>query len=209
MRRTKVFEWEPKTQGIKMRNFCINLERRPERWRYVRNEFHKLGIDVERFIAYDIKPGWVGCSKSHLEIMRLCKDENMFGIYEDDVKILRGLSVLHRAFEQLPEDWDCLYLGASPKQQQERISENLFRLNNAHVTHAIIWRNRTGGAVKHILSHEHHIKKYDDYLATVIQPKFNCFVTYPMVATQIQFQSDTCTRSDVSTIEKNYNLYCQ
>jgi len=192
-----------------MRNFCINLDRRPERWNYVQNEFHKLGIDVERFAAYDIKPGWVGCAKSHLEIMRMCNDENMFGIYEDDIKVLRGLSVLHKSFEQLPDDWDCLYLGASPKEPQKRYSENLFMLNNAHVTHAIIWRNRTGGAVEHILSHEHHIRKYDDYLATVVQPQFNCFVTFPMVATQIQTQSDTCTRSDVSTIETNYNKYCK
>ena len=109
---------------------------------------------------------------------------------------------------QLPSKWDCLYLGASPKEPQVRYSDNLFRLNNAHVTHAIIWHNRKDGAVDYILEHRNEINKIDDYFAKVIQPRFNCFVIYPMLCTQKQTKSDTCGRSDVSTIVNNYNRYC-
>ena len=192
-----------------MKNYVINLNRRVERWQYVKEHLADLGIKVIRFPAIDTKPGWVGCRESHLQILELCKDEEVFTIYEDDVKFVGGPDSIEPIMSQLPPDWDCLYLGASPKEPQERYSENLFRLKNAHVTHAIVWHNRKDGAVEYILSHKHHIRKWDDYLATVIQPMFNCFVVYPLVVTQIQFQSDTCGRSDVSTIEKNYNLYCK
>jgi GR25 family glycosyltransferase involved in LPS biosynthesis len=168
-----------------------------------------MKIRVTRFTALDTKPGWVGCAMSHLTLMEQNKNEDRFAIYEDDVKFLHRLELVHIAMLQLPDDWDCLYLGASPKEPQQRYSGNLFRLKNAHVTHAIIWHNRKGGVVEYILSHSSHIRKYDDYLATVIQPQFNCFVTYPMIATQQTIgNSDTCTRNDLSTIIKNYNKFC-
>lgn len=190
-----------------MLKYVINLDRRTDRLKHTEQEFSAEGLDFIRFSAFDTKPGWKGCRDSHIAIMELCKNEEKFAIFEDDVKFLMKLEGTIGT-EQLPTDWDCLYLGASPKEPQVRYSENLFRLKNAHVTHAIIWHNRKNGAVEYILSHRGDIRKYDDYLATVIQPMFNCFVIYPMVATQVQFQSDTCKRSDVSTILTNYNKYC-
>lgn len=192
-----------------MKSYVINLDRRVERWQYVREHLASLGIRVIRFSAIDTKPGWAGCRESHLRIMELCKDEEVFTIYEDDVKFVGSPDSIEPIMSQLPPDWDCLYLGASPKEPQERYSDSLFRLKNAHVTHAIIWHNRKDGAIEYILSHKHHIRKWDDYLATVIQPMFNCFVVYPLVATQETIgNSDTCTRSDLTTIIKNYNEFC-
>jgi GR25 family glycosyltransferase involved in LPS biosynthesis len=192
-----------------MMNYVINLDKRVERWYYVREHLHDIGIRVQRFPAIETKPGWRGCAESHLRILSKMEMGGITAIYEDDVMFLQPLEVMYKALDQLPDDWDCLYLGASPKEPQERYSENLFRLKNAHVTHAIIWYKRIGGAVEYILSHKDEIKKIDDFFATVIQPRFNCFVAYPIVAIQKQFQSDTCHRSDVSTIQKNYNLYCK
>jgi hypothetical protein len=127
---------------------------------------------------------------------------------EDDVQFLQPLDALYKSIAQLPEDWDCLYLGASPQEPQERYSKNLFRLKNAWCTHAILWHPRDSGAVGYILGHKGDIQKIDVFMADVIMPEFNCFITYPMVATQKQTQSDTCKRSDVSTILKNYNKFC-
>jgi hypothetical protein len=141
--------------------------------------------------------------------MELCKDEEYFMILEDDVEVVEDLDYVSMAIEQLPKDWDCLYLGASPKEPQVRYSDNLFRLKNAHVTHCIMWHNRPGGAVEYILAHRDEIRKIDDFFANIVQPQFNCFVCYPMVMSQKQFQSDTCTRSDVSTILTNYTNFCK
>ena len=161
-----------------------------------------------RFPAVDTTPGWVGCRESHLQVLEMFKDCDGFAIYEDDVKFLTSLDYIYIAMGQLPDDWDMLYLGASPKEPQERYSDNLFKVKNAHVTHAIIWHPRVGGAIDYILEHRQEIRKIDDFFATTIQPKFNCFLTYPLICTQIQTKSDTCGRSDVSTIMNNYNRYC-
>jgi GR25 family glycosyltransferase involved in LPS biosynthesis len=194
-----------------MKCYCVNRDDRPERWDDVQQEFKRIGLDgVIRFPAVIDPIGWKGCRDSHLAILELCKYEDGVMILEDDVVFTEGSSwIIKDALSQIPIDGgDCLYLGASPRQPQVRYSKNLFKLNEAYTTHAIIWHNRKGGAVEYILNHKDDISKVDNYFASVIQPKFNCFVTYPMVATQRQYQSDTCKRSDVSTILTNYNRFC-
>lgn len=110
---------------------------------------------------------------------------------------------------QLPLDWDCLYLGASPQEPQERYSENLFRIKNSWCMHAILWHNREGGAIEYLLANKDRINKIDVFMAQEVMPKFNCFLIAPMVATQRETgTSDTCAKSDVSTIKTNYDKYC-
>lgn len=189
--------------------FCINLERRKDRRQLMEKEFAKVGLSPTFINGADIKPGWVGCRESHLAILDDAWLGDVFVVFEDDVQFLQDLSIVDKALSQLPEDWDMLYLGASPKQPQVRYSDNLIRLNNAHVTHAIIWHYREGGALEYILDHANEVKKIDDYFATVIQPKFNCFVTYPMAATQTSAggNSDTCKYVDLSSIVRYYNKH--
>lgn len=196
-----------------MKTFCINLSRRKDKWAYVQEEFKRIGLSqVIRFDAINKSPGWVGCRESHLEIMRMCKGDDQFIIFEDDVRFLfdkkQSLLTIALAVSELPADWDCLYLGASPRRLQVKYSDHLYKLNDAVCAHAIAWHNRKNGVVEFILSNASAIRKIDDYFATIIQPNFNCFAVYPMVVTQKQFDSDTCKRSDVSTIEKNYKQFC-
>jgi hypothetical protein len=186
-----------------MKVFCINLDRRSDKWAYVRIEFERMDIRVIRITGIDIKPGWVGCREGHLQIIENNRDEGMCMVFEDDVKFLEPWETIERALSQLPIGWDMLYLGASPKEPQKRYSQNLFRLKNAHCMHAYIINN-SNGCMDYVLDHRQNIKKIDDYFATEIQSRFDCFITYPMAVTQIQFSSDTCQRSDVSTIHKNY-----
>jgi hypothetical protein len=193
-----------------MKVFCINRNDRPQRWNDVWDELIRVGIKPERFSAVVAKPGWIGCRDSHLKLFEQNKDREHLLIFEDDVKFLVDpVNAIAECFAELPPDWDCLYFGASPKEPQERYSEHLFRLKNAHTTHAILW-NMKGDAVDYILDHKDDIKKIDDFFATVIQPMFKCFVVFPMVATQSdKHNSDTCKRSDVSTILKNFTEFCK
>ena len=193
---------------MKMKTFVINLNRRPERWVVTKEHLYLQGFIATRFPAID--NGWQGCRDSHLAILEKCKKEVFFFVFEDDVLFINDRSYLNECVSQLPNDWDCLFLGASPQDPQERYSDNLFRLKNAKTTHAILWHTREGGAVDYILSHKEDIGKIDDYFCREIFPKFNCFLTYPLLCTQRETgTSDTCKRSDVSTIEKNYNKYCK
>lgn len=193
-----------------MKKYCINLDRREDRWEKAKEQFDYLGWDVERFSAFDEKPGWIGCAKSHVEILkRHVGDPKPFMIFEDDVKFITGEDVLEYIEEELPEGWDMVYLGVSPKQEQIRYSEHLFRTNNAHVTHAIMWKWREHGALECVVNHKDGIGKFDDFLVSDVQPVFNCFSVFPMMCTQWDEKSDICHRSDVSAIERNFKLYCR
>jgi len=191
-----------------MQSYIINRQDRPERLNHAREELSKQQLNARVFKAFITKPGWLGCRDSHLAVMEKCKEEDMFLILEDDILFLGDFhTALDEVSGELPSDWDCLFLGASPQEPFERYSPHLFKMGKAWCAHAIVWHNRPNGAIEYILSHKSDINKIDVFFANEIFPKFNCFLIYPLLVTQVQFKSDTCTRSDVSTIAKNYSLY--
>jgi GR25 family glycosyltransferase involved in LPS biosynthesis len=191
-----------------MKTWVINLDRRIERWYYIREHLAEHDLKPIRFTAIDKNPGWVGCRQSHLEILRQSRNEDAILIFEDDAMFVNDMAIVDMAIEQLPINYDVLYLGASPQEPQERYSKNLFRLHNALCLHAYLITNNNG-CIDYILNHAETIRKIDDFFAHDVQYHFNCFVCYPIVCTQRQFQSDTCKRSDVSTILTNFNKFCK
>jgi hypothetical protein len=199
-----------------MITYVINREDRPERLRDVREELARVGLNAHLFPAITNHRGWVGCRESHFAVMEKCINESVILILEDDVVFLGDKDVVNFAlltsFMQMPMpwSWDALYLGGSPQRIQESYSDNLYRAKNVKTSHAILWNNRVGGAVEYILSHKSEILKWDVFLALTIQPMFNCFLCRPLIATQRQYSySDTCKRSDSSSIERNYNNFCK
>ena len=194
---------------VVMIGYLINRSDRPERLRHAHEELSKQNLNVHVFKAIVGRPGWKGCRDSHLQIMEMCRNEETFLVLEDDVVFLGDYhSAVEQAMAELPRDWDCLFLGASPQEPFEVYSEHLFNMGKSFTTHAIIWHNRPNGAVEYILSHRYKINKIDVFFNAEIYPLFNCFLIYPLLVTQKQFKSDTCTRSDVSTIITNYNRFC-
>jgi GR25 family glycosyltransferase involved in LPS biosynthesis len=189
----------------------INRVDRPERLAFAREQLSKVGFNAHRFEAVIDDVGWRGCALSHLQLFDKCKSSPFHIIFEDDIEFTDAdfHGVMQGAIKELSPDWDALYLGANPTRPQEQYSEHLYHLNGAWTTHAIIWHNREGGAVEYMLEHADEILKIDVFISSVLMPKFNFFLTRPMLVTQHQFQSDTCKRSDVSQIQKNYNKYCK
>jgi len=75
-----------------IKSFVINLDLRVDRWYIVKEELRKQGIHAKRFSAIEGKPGWKGCRDSHLVVMELCKNEDCFLIFEDDVIFLEDIN---------------------------------------------------------------------------------------------------------------------
>ena len=193
-----------------MKIFIINRADRPERLAHAREELQRNGLNAHRIEASIETHGWKGCRDSHLRILEENNNERYFIIIEDDLQILDGFhQTMVNAINELPADWDMLYLGANPCKEQEIYSPYLYRLNGAYCTHAIVWHPRPNGALEYVLEHKDEILKIDVFFSNVLMPKFNVFLTKPMIVTQKQFQSDTCQRSDVSKIQENYNKYCK
>ena len=195
-----------------MVTYLINRVDRQDRLHDVRIELENQAMNAHLFPAIVDKIGWRGCRDSHLAIMEKCKNQRIYLVLEDDAEFLfdreATTRILADAMEELPSDWDALYLGASPQEPQERYSDTLFRLKNAKTTHSIIWHNRDHGALEYIWNHRADIGKIDRYLYEVIQSKFNCFAVSPMLITQKQTASNVSKRSDCGSILRNFNKYC-
>ena len=188
-----------------MNTYCINLKTRRNKWAKVQKEAAKLNIELIRFEAIFKTYGHHGCFLSHTALLNQVKDEGVFMIIEDDIKVLEPLETLNKAIEQLPDDWDMLYLGANPSKKLKRYSDNLLRLSGALMTHAVIYNNQNG-VVDYILENAHGI--IDIYLRDEVHDKFNCYITYPMICSQADGYSDT-TRwwKSSDSAENKYKLY--
>jgi len=115
---------------------CINLAKRPDRWKQVTQEFAKAGItNVQRYYAIDgnpmewkyvpdgkalnqIKPqswdGAAGCMASHVNIWKLAKENNWKNvlIVEDDCDFVGNVqNLFNEQIKNVPDDWDILYFG--------------------------------------------------------------------------------------------------
>jgi len=194
-----------------MEIWLINRTDRPERREHAMAQLKSQSLNAHLYPAKIDKIGWKGCRDSHLScLVSILHSEEMGIILEDDCLFLQSIDLAFEAMVEMPFDWDCLYLGGSPRTPQEQYSDHLYKVKDTLTTHAIIWNPRQSGALEYILDKDdkHEIGKWDVFLREEIQPKFNCFMVKPLICTQVQFKSDTCIRSDVSTIEKGYNRFC-
>jgi hypothetical protein len=194
-----------------MKIYCINLDDRPEKFDQVSEEIKKLDFDLLfRFSATKGNPGFEGCRISHLRLLEEVKD-SIFMVIEDDFKLCvdNGKELLYQAINELPDNWDMLYLGATLNEPLDRYSPHLFRLNNAWTTHAMIFNNQNG-VIDYILQNNGGGRKIDVFYALEVQKRFNCFITYPMIATQRSGYSDVINRPvDYEIIQQRYNRYTQ
>jgi glycosyl transferase, family 25 len=131
--------------------FCINLDRRPERWEQMRSKFERSGVrGVQRFAAVDgqhaiVPPNWsdspgaYGCLRSHLEIISEARRlgwPNVL-IFEDDAALdpeLREKFISY--YQQVPADWEMLHFGVNHMAAPVEISANVVRITSANSTFA-------------------------------------------------------------------------
>lgn len=130
--------------------YCINLKKRPNRWKEVLKEFEKINCKVERFEAVDgqnfkhlaqgnIMPGDIGCIKSHINILKKMIDENIEKIlvFEDDVVFEKDFNIKFKEYyEEIPENWDIVYLGGNNRKPLTKISDHIFKTTGTLTTHS-------------------------------------------------------------------------
>jgi GR25 family glycosyltransferase involved in LPS biosynthesis len=144
--------------------FCINLDRRPNRW----EEFKKaLPKDwpfktPERWGAVDgstlALPHWWekgnagkgawGCYMSHMRLLEHCQQKGFKRvlILEDDCRFVEGFrETVAKMLATAPTDWEMMYLGGQHLRQSnaapEMINEDWFVPHNVNRTHAFAIQN--------------------------------------------------------------------
>ncbi len=192
--------------------YCINLNKRIDRWNKAQQEFNKYNLVVERFPAIEgniqnleteILPGNIGCVNSHLNIIKNARKNNYksVAVFEDDVEFKEDvLEKFEEYYKQLPENWDMIYFGGNHNDREGentliKISDNIYKVTKTYTTHAYIIKNTVYDEVIKLFSkYEHEV----DVLYSELQLKFNCYVFRPHLAWQ---------RADFSDIMNTYADY--
>ena len=128
--------------------YCLNLDRRTDRWEKCQENFKKLHLNVERVSAIDkhtltsntsISEGQLACSKSHLSMIQKAKDDQLSPILilEDDVILSDNINeVFEKNVNNIPRDWGMLYFGGNHLNGTVHVVEDIHRMRSSLTTHA-------------------------------------------------------------------------
>ncbi len=211
--------------------YCINLDDRKDRWEECVDEFNKINAlnDVERFSAVEHERGIAGCTLSHYEIIKKCKNDGCKKvlIFEDDVEFDEDdtfYEILDKSLYQLgkQESWyDMFYLGGNPKGNSNvRVDENLVKLDNVKTTHAYVISDTIYDVLIDAIENIDDIddpynwagpeqvfganpNRYniDWWYTKNIHPMYKTYGTFPMLCSQ------RASHSDISNQFQHHKLY--
>lgn len=196
--------------------YCLNLDRRSDRWENVKLYFEKNRIKVQRFSAIDggnhskneniqglsdngliENSNALACLKSHLSII---KDAKLKGykkilIFEDDVLLSDNFSKKIRLVGQL--DWKILYLGASQFDWEDISTDNFF-YNCKNTLGTFAYAIDSSIYDEAILLFEENSKSVDNYLS-LLQEKYKeeSFVIFPNIVISDVEDSDIREQKDM------------
>jgi glycosyl transferase family 25 len=173
---------------------CINLDRRPDRWRQMQRKFNQNGIhSVQRFSALDgeslkLPENWIhtrgayGCLRSHLQVVRNARELSApyVLIFEDDVAFADHLEKkFSLCMDQLPPDWDMLFFGALHRDEPIKVADNIARITKAYSTYAYALRNTV---FDDFIELNRQSDQELDNNNLVLQQRFKCYCFMPHLA---------------------------
>lgn len=106
--------------------FVVNLQRRNDRYKSIKKEMEYIGWDYEYFSAVDTN-SHVGCTKSHLEIIKLAKKRGYEKvlIVEDDCTFMPYSKSLIQQIENETTNFEFAVVNLSPTlNRPTNLSEN-------------------------------------------------------------------------------------
>jgi len=171
--------------------YCINLDRRQDRWVLAKAEFDRLGLDVQRIAGVDIpkNPG-LGCSRSHELVLEdiLYNGYDRVLILEDDVvfKLDAKERFSEAMLSPLARNWDMIYFGGNHAHEPtptDWLHKVTYTLTTSHF--AI-----TGNMASKMLSQIQPFNAPVDMMYAHLQPSNRCYTFYPGIATQRTGWSD-------------------
>jgi hypothetical protein len=124
---------------------------------------------------------FLGCLKQ--------KKARLLTFFEDDFELTDGWEdVLRKAWDDVPKDFDLLYLGANLTDKPERLTNNLVRIRGAWTFHGVMI---SGAVIEYIFRNYDPNKNlvFDEWLRR-ISPMRRFFMVYPMICYQREGFSD-------------------
>jgi GR25 family glycosyltransferase involved in LPS biosynthesis len=192
--------------------YCINLEKRRDRWFQAQEEFLKHKMVVDRFKGIfppqyiGIANGALGCLLSHDFLIEKAMDERLSNIliFEDDVVFDDDfVAKFEKWYPQVPKDWDMLYLGGNHNGLKvDKISENVGRVTDMFATHAYAIKETIFEEIITALSDR--TQQVDVHYAK-IQKKCNAYCFIPLLAFQREGYSDVMNENKNYDFELKFN----
>lgn len=206
--------------------YCINLDRRPDRWKECELEFQKHNLSVERIPAIDgnpdnlsmkmkmphqeNKPGIIGCNLSHLKVFKKALQDgaNTFLVLEDDIVFCDDLETqFEKCHKQLPDDWKMIYFGGSHRGEKnvKQITENVYQITHTFTTHC---QGMKKEMLQHAIDTMSQLGQPADWFYADWQKVFKTYAFVPHLAWQRASYSDIeKAHVDYSTIIKNFKIH--
>lgn len=195
-------------------SYYINLDRRTDRLQHMQLQLQRFGMASARIPAVDGKQvSWkpeYGVLSNYwntgafayclsyrvaiIDAMRNGYDKVL--IMDDDCVLQDNLwEVLDKAWNDLPEEWHMLYLGAnhghpqpvSVPTEQDRVGDYLYKLKGSMGSHAIILNKCCFQTILNFVAAPYAPL---DMFFSMYQKFFPCYVTYPGLASQLAGVSD-------------------
>jgi hypothetical protein len=198
--------------------WAINLEQNKERKESIIKEFENTQIKLNYFNAIKHNVGWIGCLKSHLEIIRLAKFNNldMVLVIEDDAYIENleyfntNFAIILKYLKKNKDKWNIFHGGPNINKHsiisKVHLAEPLlFDLSKCTLGTFVIYNANTYDFFLDFLKKEECKLKSSHKIDMLIYNKFNCITTYPCLIWQKEFFSNITQtiRTDFKVIKKS------
>jgi len=118
--------------------YYINLDSRPDRKQHFENQMRLVGLTATRFNAIKHAIGAIGCSMSHLELIKMAKSNNFdhILIMEDDISFLNP-SIFQNSLNQVLQnnvDFDVLLIAGNNMGEYTRLDEFSVKITKCQTT---------------------------------------------------------------------------
>ena len=126
--------------------FYINLEHRKDRKKQIESELNKMNLNYERYNAIKKEKGYLGCSLSHLNILKEAKRRNLKNvlIFEDDFQFIVDKSKFWEKMNKFFNDnidYDILLIGYNINSSNSYNNE-LSKVLDSQTTSAYLVNNK-------------------------------------------------------------------
>jgi GR25 family glycosyltransferase involved in LPS biosynthesis len=179
--------------------YCLNLDRREDRWSNTVEELDKWGLRnyVTRVAAvdgrtlpvnmYGLRSGDAGLLETHLQLVIDAKKNNYKSILiiEDDIEFTDEVNNIELYVKELPDNWDMIWFGGNNNMHGDHtahfISNKIIKCKITYTTHCVAINHTVFEKVIEVLTNS---QKPVDVSYVEIQNLYNCYAFYPSIAIQ-------------------------
>lgn len=202
-----------------LKSFYINLDYRTDRRAIVEANFKRVGLAPERVSAVSvvdavapnpvdgynkIKDCEYACLLSHKKVLEKCTDKIL--VFEDDVEFVPDFNTKFKyLLENVPDDFELLYLGVWTKGDFEMVKPGIARVRDGLSAHAYI---ATKSAVDAMLPYFDGKHGQNDIVMMNFNKKGTSYAAIPYLAYQGGSYSDLKGEMAPAWNSSDYPFWC-